>query len=132
LKRFEFKNVLRRGKLNNLVNFPLDGLDMSSHCGSGSRETPGFVDETVPADYDLFAVVNHYGRMGFGLYTAFARNWDESGISPEWQLYDDSTIHSMGNGAAGGNDSVVSSAAYVLFYRLLLMSKLYWIRAPLP
>ncbi|KAL7575448.1 hypothetical protein ACA910_007347 [Epithemia clementina (nom. ined.)] len=36
LKRFEFKNVLRRDKLETLVNFPLDGLDMGAHCGHPS------------------------------------------------------------------------------------------------
>ena len=25
--------------------------------------------------YDLFAVTNHYGRLGFGHYTSFARDW---------------------------------------------------------
>ena len=25
--------------------------------------------------YDLFAVCNHFGRMGFGHYTAYARDW---------------------------------------------------------
>jgi Ubiquitin carboxyl-terminal hydrolase len=27
--------------------------------------------------YDLFAVTNHYGRLGFGHYTSFARDWAE-------------------------------------------------------
>ena len=25
--------------------------------------------------YDLFAIANHYGRLGFGHYTSFARDW---------------------------------------------------------
>mmetsp|Transcript_29518 Transcript_29518/g.61705 ORF Transcript_29518/g.61705 Transcript_29518/m.61705 type:complete len:394 (+) Transcript_29518:1543-2724(+) len=119
LKRFKFKNVLRRDKLETLVNFPLDGLDMSAHCGRhGERKhNPGLVDETVPAEYDLFAVVNHFGRMGFGHYTAFSRSWDERGISPDWELFDDSTVRNVGSGTAGGRNAVVSPAAYVLFYR---------------
>ena len=123
LKRFEFKNVLRRDKLETLVNFPLDGLDMSAHygrCNSYSHtEEPRntFVDESVPAEYDLFAVVNHYGRMGFGHYTAFARNWNEREISGDWQQFDDSTVRDVGQG-----DSIVSSAAYVLFYRRRIWS----------
>ncbi|KAL7558503.1 hypothetical protein ACA910_008102 [Epithemia clementina (nom. ined.)] len=121
LKRFEFKNVLRRDKLETLVNFPLDGLDMGAHCGHPSsnynQPRDDFVDDSVPAVYDLFAVVNHYGRMGFGHYTAFARNWDEQEISRDWQLFDDSTVRDVGQG-----DSVVSSAAYVLFYRRRIWS----------
>jgi ubiquitin C-terminal hydrolase len=111
LKRFEFKNVLRRDKLDTLVDFPLEWLDMSNHCAS-DRES-NFVDQTVPAIYDLFAVTNHYGRMGFGHYTAFAREFNEDGISDAWGLFDDSSVRSVGD----GNDSVVSPAAYVLFYR---------------
>lgn len=115
LKRFEFKHALRRDKLDTLVDFPLEGLDMTNHCSSTKEST--FVDAHVPAVYDLFAVVNHYGRMGFGHYTAFARQWDETGISPEWNVFDDSTVQSIGNGKGGGNQNVVSPAAYVLFYR---------------
>jgi hypothetical protein len=114
LKRFEFKHALRRDKLDTLVDFPLEGLDMSVHCAPSS--TSSFVDETVPAIYDLFAVTNHFGRMGFGHYTAYARMWDESGISDDWALFDDSSVRSVGDGM-GQTASVVSPAAYVLFYR---------------
>jgi Ubiquitin carboxyl-terminal hydrolase len=114
LKRFEFKHALRRDKLDTLVDFPLEGLDMSKHCAS--FEDNNFADGRVPAVYDLFAVTNHFGRMGFGHYTAFARRWDEDGISKEWTLFDDSSVHSVGNGA-GAIESVLSPAAYVLFYR---------------
>jgi hypothetical protein len=114
LKRFEYKHAMRRDKLDTLVDFPLEGLDMSVHCALSS--TSSFVDETVPADYDLFAVTNHFGRMGFGHYTAFARRWDESGISDNWDLFDDSNVRSVGDGMSQ-TASVVSPAAYVLFYR---------------
>jgi ubiquitin carboxyl-terminal hydrolase 4/11/15 len=111
LKRFEFRNVLRRDKLETLVDFPLDGLDMSKHCGSYSSRS--FEDEHVPATYDLFAVTNHFGRMGFGHYTAFARRWDEEGIHNEhWALFDDSSVQEVTD-----ERNIVSSAAYVLFYR---------------
>lgn len=114
LKRFEFKHALRRDKLDTLVDFPLEGLDMSVHCAVSSPSS--FVDKTVPAEYDLFAVTNHFGRMGFGHYTAYARRWDESGISDNWDLFDDSNVRSVGDGT-GQTASVVSPAAYVLFYR---------------
>jgi len=119
LKRFEFKNIVRRDKLDTLVHFPLDGLDMSAHAGrmGANQHHQQFVDESVPAEYDLFAVVNHFGRMGFGHYTAFARNWDENGISSDWHLFDDSSVRNVGSGTAGGHNAVVSPAAYVLFYR---------------
>jgi ubiquitin carboxyl-terminal hydrolase 4/11/15 len=110
LKRFEFKHALRRDKLDTLVEFPLDGLDMNVHCASRSNST--FVDDHVPAIYDCFAVVNHFGQMGFGHYTAFARQRDETGISENWALFDDSRVQNVDNPRG-----IVSPAAYVLFYR---------------
>jgi ubiquitin carboxyl-terminal hydrolase 4/11/15 len=118
LKRFEFKHMLRRDKLDTFVSFPLDGLDMSKHCASMRSDDKAFVEDNVPAVYDLFAVTNHYGRMGFGHYTAFARRWDEHGMSNDWALFDDSSVQSVGDGRGlAGRNGVVSSAAYVLFYR---------------
>ena len=64
LKRFEFRNVLRREKLETFVDYPVEGLDMSKHCGPIQEN--GFVDEQIPAVYDLFGVVQHFGRAGFG------------------------------------------------------------------
>jgi len=110
LKRFEFKHALRRDKLDTFVDFPLNGLDMGEYCAS--RGISEVVDDQVPAIYDCFAVVNHYGRMGFGHYTAFARQWDETGISDEWALFDDSSVRTVLQ-----PQSVVTNAAYVMFYR---------------
>jgi ubiquitin carboxyl-terminal hydrolase 4/11/15 len=108
LKRFEFRNVLRRDKLETSVQFPIDGLDMSEHCASDGTV---FVDERAPAVYDLYGVVNHFGRLGFGHYTAFAREWNELGEMGDWTLFDDSSTSRV-----DGN-SVVTPSAYVLFYR---------------
>lgn len=115
LKRFEFKNILRRDKLDTLVNFPLASFDMSRHCASRT-EKDGFTHDHIPAIYDLFAVTNHYGRMGAGHYTAFARSWNErTGISEDWSLFDDSNARPVQN--ANAADVIVTPAAYVLFYR---------------
>ncbi len=113
LKRFEFKNILRRDKLDTFVDFPLASFDMSRHCASRT-EKDGFTHNHVPAIYDLFAVTNHYGRLGAGHYTAFARSWNErTGISEDWCLFDDSNVRPVPN----ANDAIVTPAAYVLFYR---------------
>jgi len=116
LKRFEFKNSLRRDKLDTSVDFPLEGLDMSRHCASTRKNGADVVDDSIDATYDLFGVTNHYGRLGFGHYTAFARKWDEEGMSNEWALFDDSSVRCIGSGK-GRNNGVVSPSAYVLFYR---------------
>jgi len=123
LKRFEYKNALRRDKLESFVHCPLENLNMSKHCASSSdyrsnyEESVPRVDDfditDIPADYDLFAITNHYGRMGFGHYTAVARRWFRNEIENEWSLFDDSTVVRVGlNGS-----EIVTSAAYVLFYR---------------
>ena len=114
LKRFEFKNALRRDKLDTLVSFPLDGLEMSSHLAPEKRAAGKAVDDSVPSTYDLFAVVNHYGRMGFGHYTAFAREWNEESMTKDWALYDDSGVQTLDEAS---HPKIVSPAAYVLFYR---------------
>jgi Ubiquitin carboxyl-terminal hydrolase len=41
-------------------------------CSGGSDSSDG--NDKL---YDLFAVTNHYGRLGFGHYTSFARDWAE-------------------------------------------------------
>ena len=114
LKRFEFKHSLRRQKLETLISFPLEGLNMEKYCASTSNESNEhnfFVDADVPAVYDLFGVVNHMGRMGFGHYTACARRWNEDSMENDWVTFDDSSVRRI------NKDQVNSSSAYVLFYR---------------
>ena len=111
LKRFEFRNALRREKLDTHVDYQLEGLDMNKYCAS-SKDENAFVVDGVPATYDLFGVVNHYGRMGFGHYTAYARRWNEHIMEDDWKLFDDSIVRDDVTKA-----DVVSNAGYLLFYR---------------
>ena len=114
LKRFEIRHGFRRDKLDTFVNFPIAGLNMEPYRGQWKSASEGdvpFVDDTVPAEYDLFAVTNHFGRLGFGHYTAFAMPWDETGISKEWYLYDDSSVRPV------EPNEIKTSAAFILFYR---------------
>lgn len=64
LKRFS-RNL--RDKLEILVDFPVEGLDLSSRVAM--RE------DGKSLTYDLFAVDNHYGGLAGGHYTAFAKNF---------------------------------------------------------
>ena len=89
LKRFEYRGTFNRSKIEVLVDFPLDGLDLDSHAPQSSVAEDDFVDDRVPMMYDLFGVVNHYGRMGYGHYTAHARRWDETGTEQKWAEFDD-------------------------------------------
>jgi ubiquitin carboxyl-terminal hydrolase 4/11/15 len=99
LKRFSYTRFSRE-KIEDFVNFPIKGLDMSEYCrGSGN----------VPQFYDLFAVSNHFGGLGGGHYTAYAVNDDQ------WTDFDDSSAAPLSSEDI--ESKVRSSAAYVLFYR---------------
>ena len=74
LKRFSAQGRLR-DKIDVLVDFPVEGLDLSSRVViQESDESP---------IYDLFAVDNHYGGLGGGHYTAFAKNFFDG----DWYEY---------------------------------------------
>lgn len=70
-------------KLDLHVDFPLDGLDMSKYV-IGKEEGSDMI-------YDCYAVSNHYGNMGFGHYTAYAKN----ALNDKWYEYDDSRVQQI-------------------------------------
>jgi len=96
LKRFSF-NRYWRDKLDTQVDFPVHGLDLSPYIINKNHG---------PALYDLIAVSNHFGGMGGGHYTAYAKNKDDS----KWYYFDDSAV------TLSSESEVVTKAAYVLFY----------------
>lgn len=74
LKRFSNAGW-RREKLDVLVDFPIDGLDLTTRVidkEDGKQEI-----------YDLIAVDDHWGGLGGGHYTAFAKNF----VDGEWYSY---------------------------------------------
>ncbi|XP_055269795.1 ubiquitin carboxyl-terminal hydrolase 4 isoform X2 [Moschus berezovskii] len=96
LKRFSY-NRYWRDKLDTVVEFPIRGLNMSEFvCDPSAR----------PYVYDLIAVSNHYGAMGVGHYTAYAKNK----LNGKWYYFDDSNV------SLACEDQIVTKAAYVLFY----------------
>ena len=143
LKRFEFRSVnaantiygqyghqnmmMHREKIDTYVEFPLKALNIKPFCDP-NRSTSlsmaaaaGKEEEEEDEDgiyYDLVAVCNHYGRMGFGHYTAMARDWNmqehATGISDlgdQWYLFDDQTVTPL------AARDVRTPSAYILFYR---------------
>ncbi|KAI1892889.1 hypothetical protein AGOR_G00138170 [Albula goreensis] len=108
LKRFSFRSFIWRDKINDMVDFPVRNLDLSKFC-IGQKD-----DVQQPPIYDLYAVINHYGGMIGGHYTAYARlpsdkNSQRSDVG--WRLFDDSTVTTV------EESQVVTRYAYVLFYR---------------
>ncbi|XP_072329059.1 ubiquitin carboxyl-terminal hydrolase 4 isoform X1 [Scyliorhinus torazame] len=97
LKRFSY-NRYWRDKLDTLVEFPIRDLNMSEFV---------YNPKAGPCIYDLVAVTNHYGGMGGGHYTAYAKNK----IDGQWYYFDDSSV------SGASEDQIVTKAAYVLFYQ---------------
>ncbi|XP_075751716.1 ubiquitin carboxyl-terminal hydrolase 15 isoform X1 [Rhipicephalus microplus] len=96
LKRFSY-NRFWRDKIDTHVDFPVTDLCMDDYIINRKHER---------AVYDLIAVANHYGGLGAGHYTAYAKNKE----THKWYHFDDSSVSSA------TEDNVVSKAAYVLFY----------------
>ncbi|XXH05045.1 3',5'-cyclic-nucleotide phosphodiesterase [Hypoxylon texense] len=97
LKRFS-SSGFRRDKLEVLVDFPIENLDITSrvlHKEDGKQEV-----------YDLIGVDCHWGGLGGGHYTAEAKNF----IDGQWYNYNDSSVNRV-------TGSLVDAGAYLLFYR---------------
>ncbi|KAG9230957.1 hypothetical protein BJ875DRAFT_135688 [Amylocarpus encephaloides] len=99
LKRFS-SIAMRRDKLDVMVDFPVEGLDLSSRVVES--------EDGKAEIYDLIAVDDHWGGLGGGHYTAFAKSF----IDHEWYEYNDSSVSKIKD-----PQSVVTQSAYLLFYR---------------
>lgn len=97
LKRFSYSRHWR-DKLDTLVDFPITGLDMGAHVMHNPAKKSIL--------YDLIAVSNHYGSLGGGHYTAYAKNSETN----RWYYFNDSSV------SEAEEKDVVSKQAYVLYY----------------
>uniref|UniRef100_A0A0E0EW13 Ubiquitin carboxyl-terminal hydrolase n=1 Tax=Oryza meridionalis TaxID=40149 RepID=A0A0E0EW13_9ORYZ len=98
LKRFSYSRFMKN-KLDTFVNFPIHDLDMSRYANHSRGDQPPI--------YELYAVINHYGGMGGGHYSAYAKLVEED----SWYHFDDSHVSSV------GEEDIRTSSAYLLFYR---------------
>ena len=100
LKRFEYSSAGRyrtyAEKIASLVDFPLAELNLQNFIIGPHNEQTG---------YDLYAVSQHFGGVGGGHYTASCKN------NGKWFDFNDSSV------SGTNSNSVVSSSAYMLFYR---------------
>lgn len=96
-KRFENQRSFS-DKIDAVVSFPIEGLDMTKHVFHK--------DESRKNIYDLVAVDNHYGGLGGGHYTAYAKK-DDGG----WYYFDDSRVTET------SPINSINGSAYLLFYR---------------
>jgi ubiquitin C-terminal hydrolase len=94
LKRFN--NNFQKNQV--LVSFPLNDLDLSSYVIGYKKEN---------YKYDLYGVCNHSGNVMGGHYTSYVKNANE-----KWYHFNDTCVSEVER-----NESIISSKAYVLFYR---------------
>ncbi|KAM4598062.1 ubiquitin carboxyl-terminal hydrolase 31 [Polymixia lowei] len=119
LKRFRQEGD-RRVKMQNMVRFPLMGMDMAPHVVKRSQSSWSLPSHWSPWRrpyglgrnpddylYDLYAVCNHHGNMHGGHYTAYCKN----SIDGQWYCFDDSEVQPM------ADDDVCQQTAYILFYQ---------------
>ena len=98
LKRYGLKknsNNFYGEKNNTFVTYPIKNFDIREYI-----EGP----EKNKAIYDLYGVIEHYGTVSQGHYTAICKN------DNKWICYNDSNIETT-------NDPV-SKKAYILFYKM--------------
>nr|XP_042701606.1 inactive ubiquitin carboxyl-terminal hydrolase 50 [Chrysemys picta bellii] len=96
LKRFDYQGSYKR-KLGTNIYYPLSNLDLSPYIYPLFRKNP---------KYNLCAVVNHFGYLDGGHYTAFCKHT----LSQNWYSFDDAQVSEIPQA------SVQSAAAYLLFY----------------
>ncbi|XP_064178473.1 ubiquitin carboxyl-terminal hydrolase 31-like isoform X2 [Anguilla rostrata] len=119
LKRFRQEGD-RRMKMQNMVKFPLVGMDMAPHMVKRSQSSWSLPSHWSPWRrpygmgrdpedylYDLYAVCNHHGTMQGGHYTAYCKN----SIDGQWYCFDDSDVQPI------SDDDVCKQTAYILFYQ---------------
>ena len=99
IKRYNFeqnsKNTFSGGKNNTYVAYPTDNLDIKEYIVGPEKDK---------ALYDLYGVIQHFGTLNQGHYTAICKN------DGNWVLYNDSVIDIIKN--------PVTKNAYVLFYKM--------------
>lgn len=100
LKRFSFSRSWR-DKIDTLVEFPVDGLDMSKYVLNPEQKKTKQI-------YNLIGVANHFGGLGGGHYTAYAKNF----LQNAWYSFDDAMVNPV------SSNNIVNRSAYVLFYQL--------------
>jgi ubiquitin C-terminal hydrolase len=101
LKRFNSPQTNMRfmgGKINNLIKFPLDNLNLSL-ISSDIKE--------IKDKYNLYATVNHFGNLGGGHYVANCKN----NLDGKWYHFNDDSVNYIDD-----HNEIIDASAYILFY----------------
>ena len=91
LKRFRNDG----NKINKLINFPENNLDLRKYCVGYKKQTN---------IYDLFAISNHTGSLNGGHYYAYCKMEDN-----QWYNFNDTSVTKI--------KDIETKNAYCLFYK---------------
>ena len=96
------KRFTNNKKKNTFISFPLENLEIDKYINKPNKENN---------KYDLFGVINHYGTLGYGHYTAFCKNYHDN----NWYEYNDKIVKKIQDDYI--KNTIVNKNAYILFYR---------------
>ena len=119
LKRFSNNRTLR-DKIDTLVEFPIEGLDLTPMAGERAVakrlaeknediQSLGLKDVDEDLIYDLYAVDEHLGGLGGGHYRAYAHNDTDD----KWYHFDDSYVT-----PSQASSSIVSRVSVIILSQL--------------
>jgi ubiquitin carboxyl-terminal hydrolase 8 len=91
-----FNNRFQKSQI--LITFPIDELDLSDYVIGYKKDN---------YKYELYGVCNHSGGVMGGHYTAYVKN-----ANGKWYHFNDTSVSEVGL-----KESIISTKAYVLFYR---------------
>eukprot|EP00045_Choanoeca_perplexa_P013992 m.161326 g.161326 ORF g.161326 m.161326 type:complete len:1598 (+) comp16526_c0_seq1:148-4941(+) len=103
LKRFSWRNIVFRDKLNHYVDYPqtLSPADLLP------ADHPDQAAAATAEPYELYGVVRHFGRLSGGHYVATAKH----ATSHEWFEYNDTFVK------PAQEQDAVHESGYLLMYR---------------
>ena len=95
-KKYGYESTFTGEKNNTFVSYPINDLDLGEYI-------VGHEKNNINTKYDLYGVVQHFGSLNGGHYTAICKN------DNNWITYNDSSLSHCEN--------PVTKNAYILFYK---------------
>lgn len=102
LKRFGkdlYSRSVYHSKITDMVEYPVEGLDLTEFLDASQAKQN--------AVYDLYGIINHWGNVSGGHYTATCKN----PLNKQWYEFNDADVK------PARETQLVSNSAYVLFYK---------------
>jgi hypothetical protein len=107
----QFKRFDNNGKkINNLIDFPIDDLDLTQYVLSKKNDPNNYI-------YNLYAINYHNGDIQNGHYWTSVRNIDNN-----WYILNDGHVSKYNNNS-DMKMNLVTADAYLLFYYRKMITK---------